>query len=187
MFNNFYGIYKDARNGSWRFLLDNNIDSLPVNFNVVAQNMGIKIRQDNGSILLPHERGATITDGTKTYIILRQSNIASMRYTTAHELGHIFLGHPMIDGKYGRTFIIDNPIEYQAERFAIDILAPACVLWALNIHTPQEIAQLCNISMSSAVKRARRMKELYHRNRFLLHPLERQVYHQFENFIEENK
>lgn len=187
MFNNFYGIYKDARNGSWRFLLDNNVDSLPVNFNIVAQNIGLKIRQDTGSILLPHERGATITDGTKTYIILRQSNIASMRYTTAHELGHIFLGHPMVDEKYARTFATEDNYEYQAERFAIDILAPACVLWGLNLHTPQEIAQVCNISMTSATKRARRMEELYRRNMFLSHPLERQVYKQFKKFVEENK
>jgi len=40
----------------------------------------------------------------------------------------------MINGKYTRTFEINNQCEYQAERFAIDILAPACVLWGLNLH-----------------------------------------------------
>lgn len=187
MFNDFYGIYKGARDGSWRLLLDNKIDSLPVNINVIANNMDLKIRKDTQGILLPSERGATITDGTKTYILLKPSSIEVMRYTTAHELGHIFLGHSMKYGRYGRTFIMDTPQEYQAERFAIDILAPACVLWGLGLHTQQQIAEVCNISMTAAVKRAKRMEELYRRNMFLSHPLERQVYRQFEKFIEENK
>ena len=187
MFNNFYGIYKGARNGSWRFLLDYKVDKLPLDLNAVAKTMGIKIRKDTSGILLPSERGATITDGNKTYILLKPSSVEVMRYTTAHELGHIFLGHPMINGRYGYTFMNDTFLEYQAERFAIDILAPACVLWGLGLHTPQEIAEVCNISMTSAIKRANRMEELYRRNMFLSHPLEREVFKQFEKFIEENK
>lgn len=56
MFNNFYGIYKNARDASWQFLIDYHIDRLPV----------------------------------------------ENRYTIAHELGHIYLEHPMINGKYFR-------------------------------------------------------------------------------------
>lgn len=186
MFNDFYGIYKGARDGSWRFLIDYKINALPIDFNIIAKAMDIKIRQDTQGILLPTERGATITDGTRTYILLKPSNIQTMRYTTAHEFGHIFLGHTMKNGRYGRTFA-DSPEEYQAERFAIDILAPACVLWGLNLHTPEDIARVCNISMTSATKRARRMEELYRRNMFLSHPLERQVYRQFQSFIIENR
>lgn len=37
-------------------------------------------------------------------------------------------------------------------RFAINILAPACVLWGLNIHDPIDIEKLCNISITSAKK-----------------------------------
>lgn len=186
MFNDFYGIYKGARDGSWRFLIDYKINALPIDFNIVAKAMDIKIRQDTQGILLPTERGATITDGNRTYILLKPSNIQTMRYTTAHEFGHIFLGHTMKNGRYGRTFA-DSPEEYQAERFAIDILAPACVLWGLNLHSVEEIARVCNISMTSAQKRARRMEELYRRNMFLSHPLERQVYQQFQKFIIENR
>lgn len=187
MFNDFYGIYKGARDGSWRFLLDYKVDKLPLDLNTVAETMELKIRKDTSGILLPSERGATITDGDRTYILLKPSSVEVMRYTTAHELGHIFLGHPMINGRYGRTFVMDNPFEYQAERFAIDILAPACVLWGLGLHTPQQIAEVCNISMTSAIKRAKRMEELYRRNMFLSHTLECEVYQQFKKFIEENK
>ena len=93
----------------------------------------------------------------------------------------------------GVTLNRDNVIiyadvqEYQAERFAIDILAPACILWGLNLHTAEEIAKVCGISMSSAQRRAERMEILYQRNMFLSHPLERQVFQQFQKFISENK
>lgn len=57
-----------------------------------------------------------------------------------HEVGHIVMKH-----------IQDKPeYEYEAERFAIDVLAPACVLWGLKIRDPEEIASLCNISVTSA-------------------------------------
>lgn len=73
------------------------------------------------------------------------------RYTLIHELGHIYLKHLLHDGKFGRSFGIQRipktPEEYQAERFAIDILAPACVLWGLNLHTAEDISEMCNISM----------------------------------------
>ncbi len=104
-----------------------------------------------------------------------------------HEVGHIVMKH-----------IQDKPeYEYEAERFAIDVLAPACVLWGLDIHEPEDIARLCNISITSARIRAERMALLYKREQefmqkygrscFLQSPLEKKVYKQFQKFIEENK
>lgn len=94
--------------------------------------------------------------------------------------------------------IQDKPeYEYEAERFAIDVLAPACVLWGLKIRDPEEIASLCNISVTSARIRAERMELLYKREQdflkirghscFLQSPLERKVYQQYQRFIEKNK
>ena len=181
MFNDFYNIYKGARDSSWRFLIDHKVGSLPVDLNKICGNMGINLRIDKG--ILTSERGATITDGSTTYILLKRDTIPVMRYTTAHELGHIVLGHTLKKGKIGHTFITDDEQEYQAERFAIDILAPACVLWGLNLHTAKDISEVCNISISAAQRRAERMEILYKRNKFLSHPLERQVFQQFKQFI----
>lgn len=66
--------------------------------------------------------------------------------------------------------IQNNPkYEYEAERFAIGILAPACVLWGLNIHTAaEEISKLCNISITAARIRAQRMELLYKREQEFL-------------------
>ncbi|MDE5771281.1 MAG: ImmA/IrrE family metallo-endopeptidase [Ruminococcus sp.] len=181
MFNDFYNIYKGARDSSWRFLIDHKVDSLPIDLNKICENMGINLRIDRG--VLTCERGVTITDGSATYIVLKRDTIPAMRYTTAHELGHIVLGHTLKNGKIGRTFIMDDEQEYQAERFAIDILAPACVLWGLNLHTAKDISKVCNISERAAQIRAERMEILYRRNMFLSHPLERQVFQQFRPFM----
>lgn len=188
MYSEYYGICQTSRNASWQFLIDNNINKLPVSLGVVCKNLHYKILEDSKiHYLQANQRGISFCKDDIWYIVLQDKlNPPTQRYTLAHELGHIFLGHPLIDGKYGRTFA-SSPEEYQAERFAIDILAPACVLWGLNLHTPEEIAKVCNISMTSAIKRARRMEELYRRNMFLSHPLERQVYQQFQSFIIENR
>ena len=108
------------------------------------------------------------------YIIVDDFNhITVQRYSIAHEIGHILLGKDIS--------------EYEAERFAINILAPACVLWGLNLHTAKDISELCNISMKSAQIRAKRMEILYSRNKFLTSPLERQVFEQFFDFIKQHK
>ncbi|KAF5041106.1 hypothetical protein DSECCO2_526440 [anaerobic digester metagenome] len=76
-----------------------------------------------------------------------------------------------------------NVQEVQANVFARDILMPATVLAALNIHTADEIMKVCHISRQSAEIRAVRMKELYERNMFNLHPLEKETRELFNDFI----
>lgn len=69
--------------------------------------------------------------------------------------------------------------------FAARLLAPACVLHELQALSAEQIAKVCNISISAAEVRAERMQVLEARNKYYLHPLERQVRQQFEQFIEE--
>lgn len=184
MLSDFYGIYQKTRNAAWQFLIDYNIQELPLDLNPIIEKIGVQIKYGDERLLKPNQRGLTAISGTETYIVVRKkSSTAETRYTIAHELGHSYLGHLLTDSGYIQT----DASEYQAERFAIDILAPACVLWGLNLHTANEISQVCNISISAAKIRAERMEILYRRNKFLTHPLERQVYKQFLNFINKNK
>ena len=55
------------------------------------------------------------------------------------------------------------------------------------IATAEQIAEVCNISMSAAKNRAERMAVLEARNKYYLHPLERRVREQFADYIKENK
>ena len=127
---------------------------------------------------------STIINGQPMIFVSDQCIPTRQRFTAAHELGHILLGH------VGRYQLVnrepdpkDNPIEQAANVFASRLLAPACVLWALRARTPEEIADLCQISHQAAAFRAERMALLYERNKFLSSPLERAVHQQFSDFI----
>lgn len=185
-----YGKYKNARNAAWRCLIDFNISELPVRPSLIANAAGIKVIENSDvHELAPHESGVSIFDGSQWYIVYDDENTNQRcRFTIAHELGHIFLGHELIKGYHARKFDTTKPaIEQEADVFASRLLAPACVLWALGVHTPEEISALCGISYMAAQIRAERMELLYKRNMFLTSPLERTVYKNFEGYIQRIK
>lgn len=130
------------------------------------------------------DSGEIILYQNQVYILVdKQASPTRKRYTVMHELGHYLLGH-LGETPLSRSEHDCKPSEEQAaDKFAIDMLAPACVLWGLHLHTPEEIAKVCHISIQAAGYRAQRMKLLYQRNKFLSHPLERKVYAQFSEFI----
>jgi Zn-dependent peptidase ImmA (M78 family) len=111
-------------------------------------------------------------------------SLGGRRVTIAHELGHIFLGHEVL---WGRG-VLDTPVrkprsETDADMFALRLLAPACVLWGLDLHTPEEIAAACQISAAAARRRADRMRVLYKRQNFLASAMEKKLFSQFKDFI----
>lgn len=172
-----YDVYRGVRNASWKCLIDCKIDRLPTELGKICRANGIQIKKNSAldqDKLLPNERGKTHYIDDKCFIVVQDTDpLPIQRYTIAHEIGHILLG--------------ENSPEDAAERFAIGILAPACVLHALEIKSAEEIAELCNISMKAAIKRAKRMKILNKRDKFLTHPLEEQMFEQFEPFIQLKK
>lgn len=183
-----YGIYKNIRDAGWLCLIDNHIRVLPVPVISIANKYNIyvlKHSQTERSYLEPNDSGTTIFVRDKIIIIYRDSeSIQRCRFTIAHELGHILLGHELINDRYFRKFDISKPkIETEADMFVSRLLAPACVLWGMNLHTADEIAKACNITKKAAQVRADRMATLYKRNKFLTSPLERKVFKNFSDFI----
>ncbi|MCH5315763.1 MAG: ImmA/IrrE family metallo-endopeptidase [Eubacterium sp.] len=186
-----YGRYKNIRNASWQALIDFNISQLPVSLKNVASQANIKIIPNSScNILNDNQIGLSLSIDDEWYIIYDDTCTKERsRFTIAHELGHIFLGHSLTDSGMFRTVgTINKPEEEQeADMFAIRFLAPACVLKGLDLHTAKKIADACCISMQAAQYRANRMKILYERNKFFLSPLERQVYRNFEEYIKRKK
>ncbi len=181
-----YGRYKKVRDGAWQLLLSCNVHSLPLDIVSVAESVDIKIIKNSDTHLLREdESGLSILDNGIWYIVYDDSLCyEDARFTIAHEMGHIFLGHPLRVGQYW----YDNkdrysPFEVDADDFALRILSPTCVLWGMDLHTADEIADVCKIPKTVAQKRAERMKLLYKRNKFLTSPLEKELYDNFAEFL----
>ncbi len=182
-----YGVYRQARNASWHCLLDCNIRELPVSPAVIVRLYGLDCRYRTAEAL-GGRSGMIIrqADSTRIYIN-RQESIFRQRFTVLHELGHYLLGH-LGDVPFSRCEDeLRSSEEQAADKFAIDVLAPACVLWGMGIRTADEISSLCRISYQAAVFRAERMRLLYQRGMFLAHPLEKRVYAQFLPYIRKNR
>ena len=192
-----YEIYKKARDLSWEILLKADITSLPVDLSKVLKAVDVKAILycdaffDADSPKLRGSDGFVTKIGDKKTIYLNESKgtIQRRRFTLAHELGHIVLDHPINPIIYRNSEVDENqsPTEIQANIFARDLLMPAGVLAALHVTTVDEIIQICNVSYTSAQIRLERLTELYKRNKFGAHPLERQVISRFSDFIKNNK
>ncbi len=196
-----YGKYKDSRNAAWQCLIDNHVCSLPVSVSDIARNNGIRIAAYSKNIDLLRQQGLdSLTKNTGFSlmtaggpIILYQDGLPLQiaRFTVAHELGHIFLGHLLPTAENSES------AEQEANVFASRLLAPACVLWGLNVHSAEDIARLCNISLTAARIRAARMNLLYNREKqriadglpscFLLSQSECKVFSNFQKYIETHK
>lgn len=188
-----YKNYQSARDAAWRILLNCGVERLPVNLTDICRKLGVRVRKYADARGLPETAlqtdGLTFYSWGKPVILYNQDKPpARIRFTIAHELGHLVLGH-VAPGQ--RTTVnrepspTDDPVETAANQFAARLLAPACVLWGLDVHTPEEISQLCHISQQAAQFRAERMAILYQREKFLTSPLELQVYERFQPFIKE--
>lgn len=194
-----YENYKKSRNAAWEILLACNVEKLPVDLNAVLRHLEVRVYSySRGRELLTSTglaevakqvSGLTFYIGSQPVILYNDAETPQrIRFTVGHELGHIVLGHVQ-PGEYTQQNREpqpgDSPTEQAANRFAADLLSPACVLWGLDLHRAEDIAKVCKISIQSARFRAERMEVLYQRNKFLLHPLEQAVYQQFEPFIKE--
>lgn len=192
-----YENYKKSRNAAWEILLACRVEKLPVDLNAVLRHLEVRVYSySRGRDLLESTvlaevakqvSGLTFYIGSQPVILYNDAETPQrIRFTIGHELGHIVLGHVQPGEHTSQNREPqpgDSPTEQAANRFAADLLAPACVLWGLDLHRAEDIAEVCKISIRAARFRAERMEILYQRNKFLLHPLERAVYQQFETYI----
>lgn len=193
-----YDDYKRARDLSWRVLLDTGTRELPVKVSRICRGYGVTLRSYQVGAPLIRELGLeaqcdisdgfTVRSGDRCYVFYNMEQPPGrVRFTIAHELGHVLLGH-LGDGEhtvYNRESSSENaPEEHTANVFASRLLAPACVLHALGAVTPEQIAAVCDISMAAARFRAGRMGMLEQRGKYGSSPLERQVLAQFRSYID---
>ncbi len=178
-----YKNYQKSRNAAWELLIDCEIKTMPIKITDICKQIGIPVKITD---LQGDSDGYTFIHEGQPIIVINKNcaNNSRLRFTVAHELGHIILGHV---GKYAlvnrEPTSEDNPIEQEANIFASRLLAPACVLWGCEVKCAEDIMKLCDISYQAAQFRMERMKVLYARDKFLTSPLERIVYNNFRPFI----
>lgn len=194
-----YEYYKIARNKAWEILIECKINKFPLDLMKIIKFYNIETKPYSNSdyIKTLHykiqsgDRFSRIENGQKViYFNDKKSTKARRRFTIAHELGHCLLGHDLNKTKYRNSEIDlnDDPIEeIQANVFARDILMPAVILHYTGCIKYNDIIKLCNVSETSAKIREERMKILETRNKFCTSPLEKQVYNNFKEFIENYK
>lgn len=193
-----YDDYKRARDLSWRVLLNTGTRELPVKVSRICRGYGVTLRSYQVGAPLIRELGLeaqcdisdgfTVRSGNRCYVFYNMEQPPGrVRFTIAHELGHVLLGH-LGDGEltvYNRESSSEDALEeHTANVFASRLLAPACVLHALGAVTPEQIAAVCDISMAAARFRAGRMGMLEQRGKYGSSPLERQVLAQFQPYID---
>ena len=168
-------------------MLDFNIQSLPVDVLSIAEGAGIRVIKNSDVMILGKgENGKSFCDGKIWVIIYDDKNPTELsRYTIAHELGHILLGHELIYSPTdaAKGFTSKPRAENQAHMFALRLLCPACVLWALNISSADGIAKLCKVPLFASKQREKRLSELFIKNKFLTDPTEKQLFESFSDYI----
>lgn len=189
--------YKAADDAALETLIRFKVSKLPVRMSDGIKQMGIPLVPYSKSEafltevglgdLLRETDGFSVQMQGKYYIFYRDDMIPGrIRFTVAHELGHIILGHLERETQAARNcgFQRDNaPNEQMANLFASRLLAPDCVLLALNVSSPYCISKLCNISLKAARIRAKQLNQLKKRGAPGMSPLEREVHKQFQDFI----
>lgn len=192
-----YQSYQQARDAAWQILIDCQVSALPVNVGQICAHLGIPaISYRKAATVIAHaglsaqlsiSDGFTLCLNGKMRIFYSDlCTVGRQRFTIAHELGHIILHH-IGEGQYTvvnrEPTTGDAPHETQANQFAARILAPACVLHAMGITKAEDISRICNISLPAAQFRAARLAVLEQRGKYFSHPLERQLFAQFTDYL----
>lgn len=205
-----YKQYKKIRDLTWQLLIDFHITELPVQVAPIIRQLGIGLYTYRENRLCIAQLGLTdfmeetdgfamFFDGKHRIFYDDSKTRGRIRFTLAHELGHI-LCDPAFKQMQSEDIIKSAgtkadalSVETQANMFAVRLLAPACVLHELGLATAQDIARVCDLSLPAAEFRLRRHLALEERNRqlksrqgqgcYYISSLEKQVQQQFAPYI----
>lgn len=193
---------------AWDVLLRCGIETLPVDLRQICSRLGIGLYSyTQGYRILQRYGLGRYTYGADGFLFREEDGpLAVIFYnphqtrgrrcfTIAHEIGHYALGHCSTGGNTVRRAKgdKDSPEERAADRFASQLLAPACVLRGLGLYAPFGIRQTCGLSIRASEVCAARMQRLLAldaqwlaergQSYFFRSATEWKIYQQFEPFI----
>lgn len=79
------------------------------------------------------------------------------RFSLAHEIGHYQLGHGPVSFMSDIKILRNKRQETQANRFAAELLMPTFLLKRYGFLKPEQIADLCHVSLDCARIRAEQL------------------------------
>lgn len=181
-----YYEYHNAKKLALQTLIDEKVTSLPILTSKICRNLGIVVKLFKSP---NNESGYSFIINGQPYILVNELELPSrQRFTIAHELGHILLGHVSECSIISRACNEeDKDIETQANVFASRLLAPSCILLFCNLTSTDDIKQLCNISEEASEFRLNRINYRKNCNILLNSPLEIQLSYQFLDFIKKHR
>lgn len=166
-------------------IIDNSTTKLPVNLNKIIINNNWKVvtydklktlnNKEYNNLMLNNSGFAELSSNGE-YIIFYDSSkpITMQRFTIAHEIGHILLHH------FHRP---SQTMEKEANMFAARLLMPMSILYECKIKSPEDIAQLCNVSLISSKYRYDRFLIVKERKKFYTDRNEKILKKKFKPFI----
>lgn len=170
------------------FIIENKIKELPVSLNQIIKNNKWKaipysklrtLNIEKYNFLMKNNLGFAELRNDEYFIYYDDKvEIKIQRFTVAHEIGHIVLNH---------FNIFSDNREKEANMFAARLLMPICVLYECKVSKPEEIMELCDVSLTSAKYRFERLQMLKQRNKFYTDKTERIVYKNFKSYIKKIK
>lgn len=129
-----------------------------------------------------------IINDKKFYVTIYKThdrNIGNIRFSKAHELGHIHLKHFENYSVPSSYDIQENHalwvLEREAEMFAAELLAPTAILRACQCVDKNSIQSLCNISAEASEYAVSDIKKDYHLKESDKASLEQQFYSYIKN------
>lgn len=177
--------YYNVRNNAWEFLIKNNVREYPLNLNkILKQNNWYLVNYQNYcnhrkiniiQLISKYPDAFTIQDMNNNFLICfnEKNNKQRIRFSIAHEIGHIVLGHLYKNEK----------LEKEANMFAARILMPMLLIKELKITISKELAKLCDVSIEAANFRLKRFNKIKERKMFYTKPREKKLLLQLKPFI----
>ena len=180
--------YYNVRDAAWEFLIKNNVVKFPIDIRALIQKNGWHLLSyseaekagiwNEVKLNTMNQDGLTIAAEGR-YMILYNDNQPEqrIRFTLAHEAGHIIL-HKEYAGE---------KLETEANMFASRILMPMCIIRECQISTAEELAKLCDVSLVAAGYRMERYNMVAKREMFYTNKLEKKYVGMLAPFIKQNK
>jgi hypothetical protein len=206
-----YSIFSDAAEAALLMALDAGVCRLPVSTIHVARHYGVNVVKyadaarlnalySDAGTATPHDTnnararssGQAVSQGGVWYIIYNDAEPRRRcRFTIAHELGHIVLGHLIDDESAApppRTSTQRNSLhrddnERAADTFAACLLMPAVILREARLLTPDAISRACDVSYTAALSRSRRIAEMEIRRVWHNSALEQALLKNYKNWL----